>query len=237
MNERLNPIAELPQSWQAHITERALLRGRYIALESKSFIKDERYKSGKRNGRIRDMWDSLNKRCRPSFWTKRPTYTGTINGFTGYTEFVETISKLMHKADLISLEGFELDKDLLSIGGKTYSPSTVMLLPRVINFALAKLTPSSKNNTGEAGLSYRHNKNTTSYIVKTRKSDGKQVNKTFASLEDAKSFYLEIASLRWKGYMATYGESIKSQSVVAYQFLKKLSQPYSLGVTMCEFTK
>lgn len=237
MNEQLNPILDLPQSQQVYTTERALLRERYITLESKSFIKDECYKSGKRNGRIREMWDSLNKRCRPSFWAKRTTYTGTTNGFASYAEFVETISKLMRKADLISLEGFELDKDLLSKGKKTYSPSTVMLLPRVINFALAKLKPSSKNNTGEAGISYRQNKKTQSYIVKVRKADGRQVNKSFASLEAAKRHYLQIASLRWRGYLAIYGESIKSQSVVAYQFLKKLTQPCSLGLTICEFTK
>ena len=216
---------------------RVLLRSSYIALESKSHIRDNNCKSGKRNGRIREMWDSVNKRCRQSFWTKRPTYAGTTNGFAGYPEFVETVSKLMCKADLVSLEGLELDKDLLSKGKKTYSPSTVMLLPRVINFALSKLTPSSKNNTGETGISYRQNKKTQSYTVKVRKSDGKQVNKTFVTLEAAKRCYLEITSLRWKGYLALYGRSIKSQSVLAYQILKKLTEPFSLGVTMCEFTK
>lgn len=94
-------------------------------------------------------------------------------------------------------KGFELDKDLLSEGGKVYSPETCCLIPREINTAIVSLTNS------DSIMGYHERRNGLFEVhVKVIKGS----YKSFRDKDDAINYYLSLKKkivedliLKWDG--------------------------------------
>lgn len=91
-------------------------------------------------------------------------------------------------------KGFELDKDLLSEGGKVYSPETCCLIPREINTAIVSLTNSDRI------MGYHERRNGLFEVLV------KGSYKSFKTKEDAVNYYLSLKKkivedlvLKWEG--------------------------------------
>lgn len=77
-------------------------------------------------------FSSLIDRCTPGSFEQRkhPAYEGCTNDFESFNEFSE-----WHQMQ-VGYGEFQIDKDLLVLGNKSYSVRTCILLPKVINQTL-----------------------------------------------------------------------------------------------------
>lgn len=88
-------------------------------------------------------------------------------------------------------EGFHLDKDILVEGNKIYSPETCVFLPPYLN----NLLIDSGNARGDLPLGITANKTktkngtTVTYLAKCNNGYGKQLNRTFKTVEEAQVWY------------------------------------------------
>ena len=92
-----------------------------------------------------DLWHSMLRRCySDTHKNKYPTYEGceVSDNFKSYEYFCEWC----HSQIGFSVEGFELDKDLLIKGNKVYSESACVFIPYEINSLLTKSTASRGKN-------------------------------------------------------------------------------------------
>ena len=88
-----------------------------------------------------DLWADMLRRCySDGFKKQHPTYEGCkcSENFKSYEYFYEWC----HKQIGFAVEGFELDKDLLTKGNKVYSESTCVFIPTEVNTLLTKSTAS-----------------------------------------------------------------------------------------------
>lgn len=136
------------------------------------------------------------------YQTKYPTYIGTQNGFGDFQHFADWAVQEIGYA----VPGFELDKDLLVPGNKTYSPETCCFLPAQINTALQRDRLNKKSNY-PVGVR-RNNKNGLKAQIRI---DGKEVHLAStptSTPEDiahlvqvytkAKSAYLNALAIRYQ---------------------------------------
>ena len=81
------------------------------------------------------LWSSMLERCTKKLWIKRPTYTGTTcsENFKSYTFFYEWCQEQKGFSEL-----WQLDKDILVKGNKTYSEDTCVFVPQRLNKLLIK---------------------------------------------------------------------------------------------------
>ena len=87
------------------------------------------------------LWADMLRRCySEGFKKQHPTYEGCkcSENFKSYEYFYEWCNKQIGFA----VEGFELDKDLLTKGNKVYSESTCVFIPAEVNTLLTKRTTS-----------------------------------------------------------------------------------------------
>ncbi len=75
-------------------------------------------------------WLAMQARCKEggTYQAANPQYVGCKNAFKDFQEFAE-----WHTDHPDYDKGYELDKDLLVAGNKTYSPTTCTLLPSQLN--------------------------------------------------------------------------------------------------------
>lgn len=85
------------------------------------------------------VWRAMKQRTQPSYWKKCNHYTGTtcsdlFSTWDSYKGWYDS----QFNSTFVDDEGrpFELDKDLLSNGGRNYSEDTCCFLPRLINVAV-----------------------------------------------------------------------------------------------------
>ena len=81
------------------------------------------------------VWNSLLNRCyNPKVQQEKPSYVGcsVSKNFKNYHYFYEWCQNQMG----FGQEGFQLDKDLILKGNKTYSEDTCLFLPRTLNALL-----------------------------------------------------------------------------------------------------
>lgn len=95
--------------------------------------KHKSFENGKHT-KAYSVWRDMLRRCYdPNFQAKHPTYIGcTVDErWHDYQDFAE-----WHYNHDYSHEGFELDKDLLILDNKNYSPETCCFVPRELNVLL-----------------------------------------------------------------------------------------------------
>lgn len=85
------------------------------------------------------LWGNLTKRCKSggSYQKDRPSYVGVENKFENNQLFIEWCQDqfgYMHKDETGKF--WQLDKDLLVIGNREYSPETCCFVPHRINMIL-----------------------------------------------------------------------------------------------------
>ncbi len=135
-----------------------------------------------------DCWCQVLNRCYSiKSQIKRPTYVGctVCDEWKYFSNF-----KKWHDENY--REGFHLDKDILIEGNKVYSPETCVFVPQYLNAIL--------NDHGRArgdlplGItackpSPRNRKVSTTYRAMCHDGHGKQISKTFKTLEEAVAWY------------------------------------------------
>jgi len=85
--------------------------------------------------RMNVIWNNINLRVNPGeVQNKEPTYIGCKNNFKSFQEFAEWCQSQVG----YGIEGFQLDKDLLSGSSKVYSSETCVFIPSQLNTLLIK---------------------------------------------------------------------------------------------------
>ena len=115
------------------------------------------------------LWSNMLERCYNGVYKKqRPTYGSceVSENFKSYEYFYEWCNNQVG----FSVDGFELDKDLLIKGNKVYSETTCVFLPREINLLLVKSTASR----GEHLIGVSWDKRDMAFVARVRKNKGKQ---------------------------------------------------------------
>ena len=88
------------------------------------------------HSRASGLWNKINARCLPGgkYQMTGPSYIGVTNGFSGFQEFAEWCNQQPGYSAKDSLGMFfEIDKDIISLGNKVYSPEYCCFVPRRIN--------------------------------------------------------------------------------------------------------
>ena len=117
------------------------------SLFGKGYIGVGKY-SWKMHRDLYNAWWRMVQRCYDSKCHERsPTYKDAIvcNEWLNFQNFAEWYERNF-------AEGFELDKDLLVPGNKTYGPEVCLLIPRKLNSFLAN--SCSTNTSGYTGVSW-----------------------------------------------------------------------------------
>ena len=135
-------------------------------------------------------WHGMLRRCYyQSYQTKYPTYIGCT-----VCEEWKSFSNFKQWYDLHYREGTQLDKDILVEGNKIYSPATCRFVPSNINSLL--IDCGSARGEFPLGInpqkpSIKTTRVTTTYRAECRNGQGKQLNKTFKTLDEAVQWYSE----------------------------------------------
>lgn len=88
------------------------------------------------HSRASGLWNKINARCLPGgkYQMTGPSYIGVTNGFSGFQEFAEWCNQQPGYSAKDSFGMFfEIDKDIISLGNKVYSPEYCCFVPRRIN--------------------------------------------------------------------------------------------------------
>lgn len=111
------------------------------------------------------IWNSMLQRTSAAYAAQRPSYAGTSVApeFYRFSEFYEWVVKQPGW----SMDGFQLDKDLLKKGNRTYSSETCVFLPQRINSLLI----THRSRRGELPLGVVNGRREGKY--EARVSDGR----------------------------------------------------------------
>lgn len=92
------------------------------------------------------IWYNMVERCSTgSYWNRRPTYIGTVNGFKDFQEFANWCQDQYGYMNKECNGNFwSLDKDLKIPNCKLYSKDTCMFVPNRINILLNE--PAKESN-------------------------------------------------------------------------------------------
>ena len=154
-----------------------------------------------RNTKEYDLWKSMLRRCySDDFKNKHPTYEGceVSENFKYYEHFYEWC----HKQVGFGVEGFELDKDLLTKGNKVYSEDSCIFIPVDVNLVLTKRTASR----GEYLIGVICSNTNKAFVARVSRNKGKQEHlgsfkteiEAFNAYKDAKEVFIKEQANKWK---------------------------------------
>lgn len=164
------------------------------------------------NGKIiksYSVWRDMLRRCYdPKYQQKYPTYVDctVCDEWLYFSKFKRWFDE--NYPYHLEEQGIKLniDKDLLSNGGKVYSPDTCVFLPRDVNLFMS--TRYSNNTSGHTGVCW--SKLSKKWHVRINEFDSNKRNNIgyFTNIEDAKDAYLkarEIEAEKCKEYLKELG--------------------------------
>ena len=121
-----------------------------------------------RNTKEYELWKSMLRRCySDGFKKKHPTYKDceVSENFKSYEYFYEWCNEQVG----FGVDGFEIDKDLLTKGNKVYSENVCIFIPAEINLVLVKRTISRGKHL--IGVYWSNTSKT--FIARVKKNKGK----------------------------------------------------------------
>ena len=147
------------------------------------------------------LWQSMLRRCYSDTCKKKqPTYEGceVSENFKSYEYFYEWCNKQIG----FTVEGFELDKDLLVKGNKVYSENTCIFIPREINTLLVK----RKASRGKYLIGVYWSNTSKTFIARVKKNKGKSEwlgsfkteLEAFEAYKQAKESFIKEQASNWK---------------------------------------
>ena len=147
------------------------------------------------------LWKSMLTRCyAEKRHLRHPTYKNceVSDNFKSYEYFYEWC----HKQIGFGVEGFHLDKDLLTKGNKVYSESACVFIPKEINLALTK----SDKIRGEHHIGVSWHKKGKAFVAQVGKNKGKREYlgsfdteiEAFNAYKKAKEIYVKELADKWK---------------------------------------
>lgn len=106
--------------------------------------------------KIRTLWYNMLERCYcEKFHKKQPTYKGVevSEDWKVFSKFEKDIREMLNFEKCL-IDGWVLDKDILSIGNKVYSKETCCFIPKSLNSKLSSLPSLGIYGTGCTLLPY-----------------------------------------------------------------------------------
>lgn len=132
--------------------------------------------------KIYDAWHNMLSRCYfAKLHNKYPTYIGC-----SVCDEWKILSNFANWHKINYVEGFNLDKDILFVGNKIYSPETCRYVPPYLNTLLT----NKENGRGDLplGVSLR-NRNKKKYMTSCSNGYMKHINRSFETIEEAVAWY------------------------------------------------
>jgi len=176
--------------WISEVTYDSVKKGQikypyHPSIYSKGYIGEGEaviWANGK-NTKVYDVWHDMIKRVYdPKVHIKQPAYKGVklCEEWHNFNTFA-----LWFKDNYI--DGYALDKDLLSGGSKIYSPDTCVFIPVALNSFLANI--KSTNTSGHTGVCWHKRRNKWNSNIRNLK-----INKIislgyFSNIEEASKAY------------------------------------------------
>ena len=157
-------------------------------------------KSGSKLTKEYLLWTNMLKRCySENFHLKHVSYVGcTVSeNFMQYTYFYEWCNSQIG----FGVEGFQLDKDILSKGNKIYSEDTCVFVPNEIN--CLTINTESKRGIYPVGVSYNENtRNYSTYMSAYSKlkylGRYNTPEQAFLAYKIAKESYIKEVAEKWR---------------------------------------
>lgn len=148
------------------------------------------------------LWVNMEARCSEKYKISYPSYIGIENGFKDFQEFAEWCQTQDGYMDKDGKRFWQLDKDLLVPGNKTYSKDTCIFVPSDVNTVFN----NPQNNGLKLGVSVYQYDNSKFYAE--CKVGGSKVNLGVFTTENAaheawrevKIGYVESLVLKYKDY-------------------------------------
>jgi hypothetical protein len=123
------------------------------------------------------VWQNMLRRCySASYQERQPTYKGctVCEEWLLFSAFKVWMENQYY-------EGLQLDKDLLSIGNKTYSPDTCLFIPQIVNTFMSE----RGNDRGEYPIGVGLHKKSQTYRARCGTLDGRRAALGYFSTPEA----------------------------------------------------
>ena len=120
------------------------------------------------------LWNSMLLRCTQKYWDKKPTYTGTTcsENFKHYSFFYEWCQEQVGFGRFDENgKCWQLDKDILIKGNKTYSENVCVFVPQRLNSLL--LRREASRGAHLVGVYWL--KNRSKFMAQCANKSGKQI--------------------------------------------------------------
>ena len=180
----------------------------YPKVYGKGFVGVGKYNSKDHRG-VYDLWKGVLRRV---YTTRHPSYKNTevCDEWCNFQNFAEwCYGQKFFNAKDVKGNSYHLDKDILSVGTKIYSPETCCFVPHEINGLLIMYNTVSKASDLPLGVKFEPPTNGGNARYSTKLSVGGRKNKYlgyFKTKEEAfqaykearKSYIMEVAE-KWKG--------------------------------------
>lgn len=162
-----------------------------------------------KNRAIYKRWAEILRRC----------YLGTQNSYEDCSvcpTWYDFKNFLGWYKDNCPNESYHLDKDLLFKGNRVYSPSTCCFIPKAINSILINCGDDTKREL-PLGVS-ASSKSLGKYESKVSYKGKTKYSKTFSTVQEAESFYIEKKREILELYISEYKVCLSPEVIEALRF-------------------
>lgn len=169
-----------------------------------------------------NSWASMIARCyRTRLHEKYPTYEECqcVDGWLNFQNFCE-----FYDDDKFRKKGWNLDKDLLILGNKVYSPETCVFLPKALNnIALSYVDTTSK--FGYKGVGYcPESGKWMSSVWSPTTLNNKTTGGRYLDIRDACRDHLRGNIRRYENIISEYEGILDPRAIEAYKVRIKLTE-------------